>query len=319
LEQTVDELLAQGADAVAVAGGDGTQAQVAAVVARANIPYACIPAGTRNHFALDLGVDRNDVVGALDAFVDGGERVVDLAEVNGRVFVNNVSVGLYGEAVQHAGYRDAKLKTLIDTLPAVAGPEKAERPQLKWRDPEGFTHDGGIALLISNNNYRLGRVLGSGTRPALDGGRLGIAVIGSGEEGRGPLRTWSLPSLEIGGDEPVALGLDGEAVALDPPLRFVSRPRALRVRIARQHPGCSPSVGLPEGGWDGVTMLVRFAVTGDREAGGGAELHPGRPPAAARALPAPAPDEVQPRLGAPDEELQAGGTDERLRPGGADE
>ena len=323
LAQTVDELLAQGADAVAVAGGDGTQAQVAAVVARANIPYACIPAGTRNHFALDLGVDRDDVVGALDAFVDGGERVVDLAEVNGHVFVNNVSVGLYGEAVQQSGYRDAKLKTLIDTLPAVAGPESADRPRLKWSDPEGFTHDGGIALLISNNSYRLGRLLGSGTRPALDRGRLGIAVIGSGEEGRGPLRIWSLPSLEIDSDEPIALGLDGEAVALDPPLRFVSHPQALRVRIARQHPGCSPSAGLPDGAWDGLTMLVRFAVTGDRQTGGAGKLHPGRPPASSRALPAPASadQEPGPAPASADEELGSApaSTDQELRPGGTDE
>src|SRR4029450_13195285 len=68
-------------------------------------PSACIPAGTRNHFALDLGVDRDDVVGALDAFVDGGQRWVDLGEVNGRTFVNNVSLGLYGESVQRAGDR----------------------------------------------------------------------------------------------------------------------------------------------------------------------------------------------------------------------
>ena len=84
-----------------MAGGDGSQAIVAAIAAELDLPYACIPAGTRNHFALDLGVDRDDVVGALDAFVDGGrERRVDLAEVNGRVFVNNVSLGVYAEAVQ---------------------------------------------------------------------------------------------------------------------------------------------------------------------------------------------------------------------------
>ena len=83
-----------------MAGGDGSQAIVAAAAANAGVPYACIPAGTRNHFALDLGVDRNDVVGALEAFVDGGERSVDLAEVNGRVFVNNVSLGVYADAVQ---------------------------------------------------------------------------------------------------------------------------------------------------------------------------------------------------------------------------
>ena len=100
LEGLVREAVAGGADGLAMAGGDGSQAVVAAIAAELHLPYACVPAGTRNHFALDLGVDREDVVGALDAFVDGGERIVDLAEVNGRVFVNNVSLGLYADAVQ---------------------------------------------------------------------------------------------------------------------------------------------------------------------------------------------------------------------------
>ena len=103
LETLVRGAVERGADGLAMAGGDGSQAIVAAVAAELGLPYACMPAGTRNHFALDLGVDRDDVVGALDAFVDGGERRVDLAEVNGRVFVNNVSLGLYAEAVQRAG------------------------------------------------------------------------------------------------------------------------------------------------------------------------------------------------------------------------
>ena len=102
---------------LAAAGGDGTQAIVAAAAAEHGLPYACIPAGTRNHFALDLGVDRDDVVGALDAFVNGGERRIDLAEINGQVFVNNVSLGLYAEAVQQDGYRDAKLRTIFDSVP----------------------------------------------------------------------------------------------------------------------------------------------------------------------------------------------------------
>jgi hypothetical protein len=105
-----------------LAGGDGSQAIVAEVAAELELPYACIPAGTRNHFALDLGVDRDDVVGALDALVDGGERHVDLAEVNGRVFVNNVSLGVYAEAVQRPGYRGAKVRTLLDTVPDALGP-----------------------------------------------------------------------------------------------------------------------------------------------------------------------------------------------------
>jgi diacylglycerol kinase family enzyme len=67
----VRQALDSGADALAMAGGDGSQATVAAIAAERQVPYACIPAGTRNHFALDLGVDRDDVVGALDALIDG--------------------------------------------------------------------------------------------------------------------------------------------------------------------------------------------------------------------------------------------------------
>jgi diacylglycerol kinase family enzyme len=116
LEQLVSDAVADGADAVAMAGGDGSQAVVAMVAAELDLAYACIPAGARNHFAVDLGVDHDDVVGALDAFVNGGERRVDLAEVNGRVFVNNVSLGLYAEAVQREGYREAKLRTIHTDL-----------------------------------------------------------------------------------------------------------------------------------------------------------------------------------------------------------
>ena len=131
LEQLVRGAAADGADALAMAGGDGSQAVVAMVAAEQGLPYACIPAGTRNHFALDLGVDRDDVVGALDAFLGGRERRVDLAEVNGRVFVNNVSIGLYAEAVQREGYREAKLRTMLDTLPEVLGPE-GKGQDLRW-------------------------------------------------------------------------------------------------------------------------------------------------------------------------------------------
>jgi Diacylglycerol kinase catalytic domain len=264
LAKLVDEALARGADALAMAGGDGSQAAVAAAAARAGIPFACIPAGTRNHFALDLGVDRDDVVGALDAFVCGGEHRVDLAEVNGRVFVNNVSLGLYADAVQHAGYRDAKLRTLLDTIPEVAG-RHAEVPPLHWRDAQGRTHQGGLALLVSNNPYRLGRAVGSGTRPRLDTASLGVAVLAP-QAGirRGLLRLWSLPALEVESDARVPAGIDGEAATLEAPLHFKSRPGALRVRISVKHPGASPSAALPDRAWGAVRALARIAVAGDR-------------------------------------------------------
>jgi hypothetical protein len=111
-----------GADVIGMAGGDGSQAAVAAVAAEHDVPYVCVPAGTRNHFAIDIGVARDDVVGALDAFVDGAERRIDLARVNGRSFVNIASMGLYGAIVQSPAYRDATLRTLIEMLPDLLGP-----------------------------------------------------------------------------------------------------------------------------------------------------------------------------------------------------
>ena len=260
LEQLVRDAVAAGADALAAAGGDGTQALVASIAAEHDLPFACIPAGTRNHFALDLGVDRDDVVGALDAFVTGGEHRVDLAEINGRVFVNNVSLGIYAEAVQREGYRDAKLRTMLDTMPDVLGSKPTEATSdLGWRGPDGTAHDGAAVILVSNNIYRFG-VVGSGSRPRLDGGELGIAVWAPSHDGGGSSQQWSAPDVEITSTQPVPVGVDGEALVLDPPLRFVSRPAALRVRIAPQHPGASPTASLPTGFFDFVRQLFAVAV-----------------------------------------------------------
>ena len=147
-----------------MAGGDGSQAIVAAIAAEHGLPYACIPAGTRNHFALDLGVDRDDVVGALEALVDGVERVVDLAEVNGRVFVNNVSLVFTVTRSSTAPYREAKVRTLLDTVPEVVG--RGSKPELRWRDPDGAAHERSMAIVVSNNSYRLEPGWGPGAAPA---------------------------------------------------------------------------------------------------------------------------------------------------------
>jgi diacylglycerol kinase family enzyme len=263
LERLVRDAVTRGADGLAMAGGDGSQAIVAMVAAEHDLPYACIPAGTRNHFALDLGVDRDDVVGALDAFVDGGERRVDLGEVNGRVFVNNVSLGLYAEAVQKQGYREAKIRTLLDTVPEVFGPD-AEPPHLRFRGPAGRVS--GAAVLVSNNRYRLGRAIGSGTRPHLDRGELGIAVIApSDEEGHrsagavARMQQWTGKTFVVESDGPIRAGIDGEALVLDAPLRFSVRPGVLRARIAPAHPGASPSVLEPDSPWQSIGALAKLA------------------------------------------------------------
>jgi diacylglycerol kinase family enzyme len=248
---TVLDTVSRGADALAMAGGDGSQAIVAAIASAHSLPYACVPAGTRNHFAYDLGVDRDDVVGALDAFVDGAERIVDLAGVNGRIYVNNVSLGIYGEAVQHPGYRNAKLRTLLETIPREAG-ARATESELRWNDPECGQRQGRATVLVSNNPYRLDRTSFAG-RPRLDEGLLGVVVLEAPGHRRLPLlgrpprwREWTAPSFAVEAAPALAAGIDGEAARLEPPLQFETRPGALKVRVARSHPGAARPATEPE-------------------------------------------------------------------------
>ena len=233
--------VASGADALGMAGGDGSLAIVAAEAAADGLPFTCVPAGTRNHFALDVGVDRHDVAGALDAFTDGAERRIDVAEVNGRMFLNNVSLGIYGDAVRRPGYRDAKVRTLLETAEKVLGPS-AQAPELRLVDDAGREHSHLAVVLVSNNPYALERPVARGTRPALDTGQLGIVILDVPDESPlPPGRAWSAPHFEVDAPAPVHAGVDGESVELSPPLRFTVLPAALRVRISSRHPGASPS------------------------------------------------------------------------------
>ncbi len=222
-----------GAEVIGAAGGDGTQAAVATVAFEHDVPYVCVPAGTRNHFALDLGVDCDDVVGALDAFLEATERRVDLARVNGRVFVNNASLGLYGEIVRSPDYRDAKLRTILEMLPELIGPG-AEPFDLRYRNGVGVACAGVDVIVVSNNPYDLDPRRSPQTRGNMDGGVLGVVAVPGGPLFRG-WSQWTVPTFEVDSDAEVNVGLDGEAVSLEPPLQFESLSSALRVRC-RLHP-----------------------------------------------------------------------------------
>jgi diacylglycerol kinase family enzyme len=247
LDALAREAVAAGADALGMAGGDGSLAVVAAAAAAHGIPVVCVPAGTRNHFALDVGVDRHDVIGALDAFTDGVERQIDMAEVNGRAFLNNASLGIYGEAVRSPAYRDAKVRTLLQTAAEVIGPS-AEVPALRLVDDLGREHRDLALVLVSNNPYALDRPLAPGTRPALDSGQLGIIILDAPGDSPPPGRAWTAPHLEVSAPASVHAGVDGEAVDLSPPLRFAIRPAALRVRISSRHVATSPPARLSRRG-----------------------------------------------------------------------
>ena len=144
-------------------------------------------------------------------------------------------------------------------MPDVLGPD-GEPPDLSWAGPDGREHRSGATILVSNNRYRLGRAIGSGTRPRIDDGLLGIAALDARAGAAPRFDDWSAPSLEVRGTAGVPAGIDGEAAVLDPPLRFRIRPGALDVRVARAHPGASPSALVPSDPWAGVRALVQIAA-----------------------------------------------------------
>jgi diacylglycerol kinase family enzyme len=269
------EAVGGGADVVGMAGGDGSQALVAGVAMAHDVAFVCVPAGTRNHLAMDLGLDRDDVVGALDAFGPAVERRIDLGLVGDRVFVNNATAGLYAKIVQSPEYRDRKVGTALELLPRMLGPDAAPF-DLRFTGPDGTEHETAHLILVSNDKYELGRGEGFGSRRRIDAGTLGIVAArfrSSGEIARfvqlqatGRARRfsgwaeWTDTSFELRSGRPVEVGIDGEAILLDPPIRFRVAPRALRVRIPPHAPGYSPAAAAPTRGWSTVTALLQTAA-----------------------------------------------------------
>jgi diacylglycerol kinase family enzyme len=255
-----------GADLLGVAGGDGTQALVAGVAAGRDIPMMVISAGTRNHFALDLGLDRDDPAACLDALTDGAELRIDLGLIGGRTFVNNASFGAYAQVVQSPAYRDDKSGTALALLPdLLAGHQGAH---LVVRADGQVILDGPQAVLVSNNPYQTGDIAGLGRRARLDQGVLGVVgvKISNAAQAAGLLRTaqrsrsvtmLTAREVIIDADQPhIPVGIDGESVLMPTPVHCTIRPLALRVRV----PGNRPGVPQPPPAMD-WTQLRRQALT----------------------------------------------------------
>ncbi|MFK0232856.1 diacylglycerol/lipid kinase family protein [Streptomyces vinaceus] len=279
--------VADGADLLGVAGGDGTQALVAAVAVEHDIPFMVISAGTRNHFAMDLGLDRQDPSRCLEALTDAVELRVDLGYIHGgepgqgntgndgntgRVFVNSASFGVYAEVVQSPAYRDDKARTILEMLPALLTHSGGSRLTVH---ADELVLDGPQAVLVSNNPYQKGDSAGLGRRERLDSGALGVlgvevssaaeaaGLMLHGRQGRG-LTAATAREVVVDADAPaIPAGVDGEALVLSTPVRCRIAPGALRVRVPRHRPGV-PRAAAPMD-WRRVR---RLALTMGRAATG---------------------------------------------------
>ena len=242
----VREAVGDGADLLGVAGGDGTQALVAGIAAEHDIPLLVISAGTRNHFALDLGLDRDDPSTCLEALRDGEEVRVDLGMIADRPFVNNASFGAYAEIVQSPEYRDNKKRTMLEMLPDLLSASSTSALTVRTGDT---TLTGEQAVLVSNNPYGAGKLRDMGRRARIDLGVLGVVTghLASTAEAVSVLRlAGHAPITQLPGGPEVVIdstaptipvGIDGEAVTVETPVHCTIRPKVLRVRLPRNRPG----------------------------------------------------------------------------------
>lgn len=250
LIQLAHDAISAGADAIGMAGGDGSLGLVAGVAVERGVPFFCVPVGTRNHFALDLGLDRDNPLTALDALRNGEEIMIDYGVANGRPFLNNVSFGVYAQAVHREEYRGEKAAVLADAISTAAADSDAQAA-LRYVTPDGRTHERAPLLLVSNNLYKYSGYPDYGRRLRMDSGKLGIGALTNLPEGDAAnmrldqlrsLQEWETTSYRIESDEPILAGLDGEALEFESPLNLSTRPRGLRVLVpAGTRPGYVPA------------------------------------------------------------------------------
>ena len=260
------QAVADGADLLGVAGGDGTQALVAGIAAEHDLPFLVISAGTRNPFAMDLGLDRDDPATCLDALTDGVEQRIDLGIIGDRTFVNNASFGAYAEVVESPAYRDDKAGTTLQILPDLLSGHRGAKLTAR---AAGTTVTGPQALLVSNDPYEISDVAGLGRRARLDAGILGVIAVTvnnalqavmllRGAKGQG-LTVLRAEEVVVDADVPeIPVGIDGETVMMPTPVICTIRPKVLRVRVPRHRPGVDAAATEPRLNWSALAKLASF-------------------------------------------------------------
>jgi len=251
LPAAVRRAVASDADVVVLGGGDGTLGTGAAALLGSHKPLGILPFGSLNHFAKDVGIplDLDQAVGTIER---GYVTEVDIGEVNGHIFLNNSSIGLYPSAVAHreelrhrhgGGKWPAMFTACVDVI-----------RRFPLLDVILRADDGAVALtvpfvFVGNNRYEMS-LFSLGRRTSLQGGELSIyltqdagrmglvrlffrALVGRLEQDR-DFHSFALPEVEIRTRRrSLRVSLDGEVVPMASPIRYIIRPRALRVLAPR--------------------------------------------------------------------------------------
>jgi diacylglycerol kinase family enzyme len=218
------------------------------MAAEHGIPFVVITAGTRSHFALDLGLDREDPSACLAALTDGVELRVDLGLIGGQTFANNASFGAYAEVVETPAYRGEKLAMTLDLLPDLLQGHRGARLTARADGAEIIAPQ---ALVVANNPYGTGDIAGLSRRARLDRGMLGVVgvKVRSARQAVGLIHgthsagliVLMAKEIEITADTPrIPVGIDGEGVSMPTPVPCAIRPGSLRVRVPRDRPGVAP-------------------------------------------------------------------------------
>jgi len=228
----------RGADHLMMAGGDGSLGVVADVAVKSGTTFGCVPVGTRNHFAMDIGLDRDDPLAALQAVAEPTSLAIDYARIGGRMFLNNASFGVYATAIGDPDYRDHRTRSLAEAARRF-DKDPAGRPDIVVEDDSGTSYDDGLVLLISNNPYTFGGPPDFGSRTSLTSGQLGVLHVamkhGPGPGGGVPRldrRSWTT-TLQIVDAESGTLeaGVDGELLTFSAPLTVESVPLGLHLLV----------------------------------------------------------------------------------------
>ena len=260
ITQLASDAVDAGADAIGAAGGDGSLGLVAGIAIERDVPFFCVPVGTRNHFALDLGLDRDNPLTALEAIRNGEEVLVDYGLAGEQPFLNNVSFGIYAEAVHRDEYRENKEQTIVEVIREVGAGEDSGTA-IRFTTPEGAQAERTAMTMVSNNPYVFSGPPDHGRRLRLDSGMLGISTAAEGTSADGRtgarVRHWQADRLLLESDDPILAGLDGEALTFDSPLELVIRPRGLRVLVpAGTKPGYVPPREVIAAGLIGLARLA---------------------------------------------------------------